>query len=134
MPSYIEDLEADPVRLRRAYEGLVREQDAIVARLAADLAQAAEVVDRVVLRLHIYTNQFGRGAPDTVAAQREAEDSNTLMVELRRKLDRQQSVLNLYRSRLRDLDGGPAAAGPTWTMPGSGRELPPRTESAEAAV
>ena len=124
MPSYIEELQADPARLRRAYEGLVREQEAIVARLAAEYEQAETVLDRIVLRLHIYTNQFGRGAPDTIMAQHDAEDANTLAIELKRKLSRQHSLLNLDRSRLRDLHGAAPGAGIPPAMPGPTRELP----------
>jgi uncharacterized coiled-coil protein SlyX len=105
MPSYIEELSADSARLQRAYEGLIREQEAVVSRLNHDLQEITLVVDRAALRLHIYTTQYGRGAPDTVASQHEAEDANTRMVELRRKLERQQALLNLYQGRLREAQG-----------------------------
>lgn len=112
MPSYLEDLNADPARYRVALEGLIAEQVEVVTRMESDLRVRQSVLDRAVLRLVFIGQTFGRATTEATVAQREAEEFNTPVIELSRKLERQRILLQAYRNQLSALDAGyvPAAS------------------------
>lgn len=99
MPSYLDELNADPARQRQALDGLIAEQNAVIARLDRELAAQSRRLDRAVLRLHVFTENFGQGASETLLAQRDAEAVNTRVNETRRKLERQQATLRLFETQ-----------------------------------
>lgn len=123
MPSYLDELNADPARQRQALDGLIAEQNAAIARLDRELAGQSRRLDRAVVRLHVFTENFGQGASDTLLAQRDAEAVNTRVNETRRKLERQQATLRLFEMQ-RDQTAGAAprmlsaATGPGSEEPG----------------
>ena len=118
MPSYAEDLIAQPERYHLAIEGLIAEQVAIVGQIAEDLERARRSLDRAVLRLAFVAEAFGRGSSDAVSAQHVAEDANTRVAELSGRLERNEMLLRLFQSKLthtgsaRIFDGGTSTAPP----------------------
>lgn len=104
MTSLVDQLNADRPRYKRALSGLIAEQEAAIHRLRQDLAEAQTILDRGLLKLVIFVEELGRGSSDTITAQREAEDANTVVGELARKLERQHTVLEHYRKRLNAAD------------------------------
>lgn len=106
MASYAEELIADPPRLRGGLEGLIAEQRATLRRLNEELPIARGILDRVVLRLILYGQHFGRGASETTLVQREAEDANTRLTVLQQKFEKQEGVLRMYEAKLAELNSG----------------------------
>lgn len=106
MASYAEELTADRERLRRALSGLIQEQESTVRRIRDDLSVVRARLDRAVLKLVLFSQRFGRGSTDTTLVQREAEDLNTPLIELTKKLEREIGVLEMYRQRLAQVESG----------------------------
>ena len=106
MPSHAELLASDPGRLRRGLEGLIAEEAAAIRRLEESLVSATGVLDRLVLKLVLYSESFGRGAADTALVQRAAEDANTTVIELTNKLEKERRVMAVYQQRLQDVANG----------------------------
>lgn len=106
MASYAEELIADPPRLRAGLEGLIAEQQATLRRLYDELPITRGVLDRVVLRLILYGQHFGRGASETTLVQREAEDASTRLIVLQQKIEKQEGVLQMYQAKLAELNSG----------------------------
>jgi uncharacterized coiled-coil protein SlyX len=106
MPSQAEELIADRDRYRHALEGLIAEQSIVVQRLEHDLAVGRTKLDRLLLKLVLFSQQFGRGSTDTAIAQRETEDANTPVVELTTKLHRERAVLAAYQQKLVEFESG----------------------------
>lgn len=106
MASYAEELIADPPRLRAGLEALIAEQGAVLRRLKEEVPIARGILDRVVLRLVLYGQHFGRGASETTLVQREAEDANTRLTVLQQKLEKQEGVLRMYEAKLAELNSG----------------------------
>ncbi len=78
----------------------------MVRRVQQDLAAGQERLDRAVLKLLLFSQQFGRGSSEVATVQREAEEANTPVVELTKKLERQLAILELYRAKLAAVDAG----------------------------
>jgi hypothetical protein len=106
MPSYVEELAADSLRLRIGLEGLIAQESKAIARLEHDLAVATGVLDKLVLKLVLFSETFGRMATDTTLVQRDAEDANTTVIELTNKLEKERRVLSAYQKRLEDVASG----------------------------
>ncbi|MBI2755199.1 MAG: hypothetical protein HYX52_00660 [Chloroflexi bacterium] len=106
MPSYVETLTADHARLLATVQGLVGEQRAVVRRLMEETPVVQGVLDRAVLKLLFYSQHFGNAATETTLAQREAEEANTRMTELQRKLEKQIGVLQVYEARYAEIAAG----------------------------
>lgn len=107
MPTYAEELFADRDRTQRALRGLIYEQMAVIERLEEELRVAVERLDRTVLKLVYVSEVFGRGSNDTAVVQRDAEDFNTPVVELRQKLERQRRLMEAYVAKLEALEAAP---------------------------
>ena len=125
MPSYIETLAADQARLLTTMQGLVMEQRTVVRRLSEEFPIVQGILDRAVLKLLIYSQHFGNAASETTLAQREAEDANTKLTELQRKLEKQIGVLNTYEARYAEIAAGRSPL----EQPGLIAAVPPIGES-----
>ena len=106
MATLSEELLGNRERLREALTGLVREQESVVQRLTGELAERQAKLDRTIVKLMLFVQQFGRGATDTVLVQRDAEDTNTPVVETTQRLERHTKVLELFRQKLADVEAG----------------------------
>jgi uncharacterized coiled-coil protein SlyX len=111
-----EQLFADTARLRRAINALVLSQEKAVERLLAALEEQQAELDRHVLRIALLRDRFGDGNIETTNAMRDAEDASKPVTETRNALERQRQILDIYRTKWREVQSLPGSESERLTL------------------
>lgn len=111
MASYVDLLSEDRVRLRKALQALIEQQEERIRELTVALAAYMQNLDQRIVRTIVYRNTFGAGQGDTLMAETETEEASKPVTEATRQLEKENVVLKAYREALEQMEAGGSIEG-----------------------
>lgn len=108
MATYLDGLNADRERQRRALKALIEQEAKTVRELQAEVETYAAVLDQMIMRLQVFRGIYGPTQQETMSAQVDVEESSKPHTTAVLNLATHQKILQATQEALIRLESGAA--------------------------
>ena len=108
MATYLDGLNADRERQRRALKALIEQEAKAVRELQSEVEARAAELDQMIVRLQVFRGIYGPAQQETMAAQVDVEETSKPHTAATQGLATHQKILQALQEALIRLESGQA--------------------------